>query len=347
MKSKNLLLSGSLGLAHGIADCSSGLLLGSLVHTTSTLEVGMMVLIYNILAFGTQPLIGLLTDNNQNPRATALAGIGLLIAGIIAFPFSAEISVVLIGFGSSAFHVGGGGLVLLYSNGKAGTTGMFTSPGVIGLAVGGYFASINQISLYPLIAMLLGLGVLIANIKLNRVPYRSVSEEHILEGHDVIMIILLLAISLRSLVWNVYSYINQGDYYILLAIGFAAFIGKISGGFIADKVGLRRYILIALIIAAPILFFSGQSIILLMIGVALLQSVTPASILAVSGLLPKMPGTVCGLTLGLVIAAGGLPYYIGFNYISSTLWISVLLGITILFYYIALYLPVRKNVRES
>lgn len=343
MKAKGYLLPSSLGLAHGVADCASGLLLGSLIHTSSLVEVGMLVMLYNLLAFGTQPLIGLITDKFQNPRLAALIGIGLLVAGIALFPFSTVGAVILIGFGSSAFHVGGGGLVLLFSNGKAGSIGVFTSPGVIGLAIGGYFAITNTVILWPYILLLLGIGILIANIKLKKTPYRSVTEDHILEGHDMIMIVLLLAIALRSLVWNLYAYINQGDYFILLAIGFAAFAGKIGGGFLADKFGLRRYILLALALAAPVLTFSGESLTMLMIGVALLQSVTPASIAAASRLLPKMPSTVSGLTLGLAIAAGGLPYYFGLHYISSPKYIAAISICSILLYYLALKIYKKKR----
>jgi len=76
---KRRLLPTTLGLAHGVA----GLLLGRLPRAFALGEVAVLVLLYNVLAFGAQPLVGLLTDHLRNPRLVALAGLGLLAAWLV------------------------------------------------------------------------------------------------------------------------------------------------------------------------------------------------------------------------------------------------------------------------
>jgi len=52
-----------LGLAHGISDGTAGLLLGSLATDSPATKIMLLVLIYNALAFGSQPLIGYFADS--------------------------------------------------------------------------------------------------------------------------------------------------------------------------------------------------------------------------------------------------------------------------------------------
>lgn len=101
-----------LGLAHGVADGATGLLLGSLPHSMSVSQVGALVLLYNLLALGGQPSAGLLTDRLRRPRAALMVGLWFVGVGLIVMGWSPIFAVVLTGIGSAAFHVGGGALAL-------------------------------------------------------------------------------------------------------------------------------------------------------------------------------------------------------------------------------------------
>jgi FSR family fosmidomycin resistance protein-like MFS transporter len=119
------------------------------------------------------------------------------------------------------------------------------------------------------------------------------------------MIVLLAAIALRSVVWNALDLLFQGRYETLLALACAAALGKLLGGVLADRLGWRRYTVSALMLAAPLLALGNPA--LLLPGVALLQSATPAALAALARQLPRAPATAAGLGLGLAIAIGGLP----------------------------------------
>jgi FSR family fosmidomycin resistance protein-like MFS transporter len=303
-----------LGLAHGAADGAAGLLLGGLPRTLPLTQVALLVLLYNVLAFGGQPLVGALADTTQRPRAAALVGLLLLCGALIAGNWQVQLAVVLAGLGSAAFHVGGGALALCATRGRATGPGLFAAPGVVGLAAGGALAATGSPALWPLLIPLLVLVGMIAALDVPALPYaapntqRSTSRsEPIFEGHDLIMLVLLVGISLRSAVWTGLQFLFQGRIDILLALAVAAAAGKIIGGVLADRVGWRRWTLGALALAAPLLALGGQNLLLLLPGVALLQSATPVLLAATARALPRAPATAAGLALGLAIAIGGIP----------------------------------------
>jgi len=311
-----------LGLAHGAADGAAGLLLGGLPRVLPLEQVALLVLLYNILAFGAQPLVGALTDHLRRPRAAALVGLLLLCSALIAGNGQLRLAVALAGLGSAAFHVGGGALALCATRGRATGPGLFAAPGVVGLAAGGALAATGSPALWPLLIPLLMLVGLIAALDVPTLPYATPiaqrpspdrrdtirpSPEPIFEGHDLIMLVLLVGISLRSAVWTGLQFLFQGRIDMLLALAVAAAVGKILGGVLADRVGWRRWTIGALALAAPLLALGGQNLLLLLPGVALLQSATPVMLAASARALPRAPATAAGLALGLAIAIGGIP----------------------------------------
>jgi FSR family fosmidomycin resistance protein-like MFS transporter len=326
-----------LGLAHGAADGAAGMLLGSLPHSMALGQVALLVLLYNALAFGGQPLVGLAADRVGRPRAAALAGLLLLSAALLAFSEQPRLAVALAGLGSAAFHVGGGALALCATRGRAAGPGLFAAPGVVGLAAGGALAAGGYLLIWPL---LLALGVLffaIVELEVPALPYLPATNRQTpktanatnalgpsslvvrpwssveFEGHDLVMLALLAAIALRSAVWSSLEFLFAGRYELLLAMALAAALGKVAGGALADWLGWRRWAFASLALAAALLALGSQSMIALLAGVALLQSATPVALAASARLLPRQPATAAGLALGLAIAIGGVPAAGGFG----------------------------------
>ena len=303
-------LPSALGIAHGVSDGAAGLLLGSLATNSSATQITLLVLIYNALAFGSQPLIGYFADSLRSPRVFASGGMVLLAASLITRGLGfGEVAVFVAGVGSAAFHVGAGALTLRACGGRSDAAGLFAAPGVIGLAVGGALAVSGHYLYLPFFVSLLAFVFL---IQAWPIPPREASaskpaKEPIFESHDWIMIGLLTAVALRSLLWTSFQFASAGQITALIALGVAAGIGKIAGGFAAERLGYRRWTLLSLLIAAPLLAFAGKKLPLLLPGVALLQSSIPCSIAAMARLLPARPATATGLVLGLAVALGGLP----------------------------------------
>jgi MFS transporter, FSR family, fosmidomycin resistance protein len=346
-----------LGLAHGVADGAAGLLLGGLPHAMPLERVALLVLLYNALAFGGQPLLGLIADRLGRPRAAALAGL-LLLAGALLLGRQPIAAVALAGLGSAAFHIGGGALALCATRGRAAGPGLFAAPGVVGLAAGGALAAGGYTAAWPFLLLLLALTVVLTRIELPALPYTVTTDRRpptadrlalgtgnreprtanqktanseqrvdrlptaagagdqsaiynlqsaIPDGHDLVMLVLLAGIALRSAVWSSLQFLFEGRYETLLLLALAAAVGKIAGGVLADRLGWRRWALGALLLAAPLLALGGRNLLLLLPGVALLQSATPAALAMTWRLLPRRPALAAGLGLGLAIAIGGIP----------------------------------------
>lgn len=302
-----------LGLTHAVSDGAAGWLLGDLAHGMPLAQLGILVLIYNVLAFGAQPLAGLLADHWQRPRLAAATGLGCMVAALLAAPFDAWAAVVLAGTGSALFHVGGGGLALCVTPQQASGPGLFAAPGVIGLALGGA-AAVAGVPARPALALaLLALAGIVARHALPPLPYaaRQPEAQHTLETHDWIMMALLAAIALRSAVWSAFQYVQDGQTEVLVGLALAAALGKVAGGFLADRFGWRRWTLAALLAAIPLLALGSRTPAWLYLGVALLQSATPAMVAMLAASLPRLPATAAGLAFGLAIALGGLPALAG------------------------------------
>lgn len=322
-----------LGLAHGVADGASGLLLGFLPLHFNLMQAGALVMLYNLLAFAAQPLFGYAADRLQKPRTFAVAGLACIAIAMLIAPLSPFIAVLIAGVGSGIFHVGGGALTFLCAQGKASNVGIFASPGVLGLALGGALAAA---SVFPFLWMALALAVcaLIAiasmTTELPTTPNPTLEQrgaEVHLERHDLIMIALLAGIALRSAVWTTLDYMLHARIDMLLMLGAAAFAGKLAGGFFADRIGWRVWAMGALAGAAGLLTLLPQNTFALLLGVALLQSATPVALMAVYHAAPRHPATAAGLALGLAIAMGGLPVYSGvLPALSSPLVFGIVIG---------------------
>ncbi|HMQ79128.1 MAG TPA: MFS transporter [Ignavibacteria bacterium] len=342
---RKIILPVTLGLAHGVSDCSAGLILGSLSNSISIYGVGSMVLLYNVLAFGAQPLAGLLTDKLKNPRLAVLTGLFLMAAAVIMYFINPFAAVLFAGLASAVFHVGGGALALCSTPDRSSGAGLFSAPGVAGLAIGGYLAVSEIFPAAVLIALLSALAVFIFALKIPVLPYNAPRSENEFEKHDFIMLVLLLAIALRSAVWNIFQHIEQGEITNIILISISAAGGKIIGGYAGDLIGWRRYSFSALIIAVPLLILGESSIYFLLPGIALLQSVTPVMVTALYRNMKKLPATSAGLSFGLAIAAGGLPFVssdFSAEEYSSPLIISGVLVLTAVLIYVSIQRKVTK-----
>ena len=342
---KKLALPVSLGLAHGVSDCSAGLILGSLSNSVSIYGVGSMVLLYNVLAFGAQPLAGLLTDKLKNPKLAVLTGLFLMAAAIIMYFIHPLSAVLFAGLASAVFHVGGGALALCSTPDRSSGAGLFSAPGVAGLAIGGYLAISDIFPAAVMVTLLSALAVFIFALKIPVLPYNSIKEENEFDKHDFIMLILLLAIALRSAVWNIFQHIEQGEMTNIILISISAAGGKILGGYAGDFFGWRRYSFSAIILAIPLLILGETSIYFLLPGIALLQSVTPIMVTAIYKNMKKLPATSAGLSFGLAIAAGGLPFIqgdIAAEEFSSPLIIGGVLILTAILIFVSIQRKVKK-----
>lgn len=321
-----------LGAAHALSDCCAGYLVWQLPDEGSWLPAAGMLLLYNVLAFGGQLPAGVWLDRRADARSVAVFSLLLMALALLVQPWSSLMAVLLAGLGSALFHVAGGSIAMQALPAQAGGLGVFAAPGVTGLALGGWLAWL-QVVATPWLAAGLGLFALVGWRLLPRASAQMgmrAAEPEGFDRHDAWMALLLLAIGLRSAVWNLVELLQGREQEMLIAVAVAATCGKLVGGFLADWIGWRRYALLALAIAAPLLHFGAQKSWLFLPGVALLQSATPATLAMMRRLLPGQSGTATGLCLGLAVALGGIPYLFGVPPGGWFLWLGPLLVVGML-----------------
>ncbi|HTM93874.1 MAG TPA: hypothetical protein VL095_15740, partial [Flavisolibacter sp.] len=212
-----------LSFGHGLNDFAAGYMLGNMLYLqTGIRDVAIGFLIYNLLAFGGQYFAARFLEkvSNVKPIITACALFNL--AAVSLFHWIPQLSLVLAGCASAVYHVAGGSACL--KENKAAPVGFFAAPGIIGLAIAGYLSYL-KIDIWLMLSIVciafVGVIQLIQFPSLSKDSKTAAEEENgnrVIDNHDVLMILLLGIISLRSAVWNIFQIINEHNYTWLLAI---------------------------------------------------------------------------------------------------------------------------------
>lgn len=330
-----------LGIGHGLSDAAAGYLIGTLSQNGGFAQIGSAVLLYNALAFGGQLPAGVWLDRIGHYRKlSVLSLLGMVMALGLLSAQLVWVAIVLAGISSAVFHVAGGATTLVCFPNKSRFVGLFSAFGVMGLALGGWAGAMQYAwGSYVLIAGLSGLLLLLGRASFPLARPKEVEEVNpALDQHDYLMIVLLMAIALRSVIWNSLQLIYTHQYDWLLYMALAAMIGKLVGGWVADRIPWKLYALSALTIAIPALSWGHRKLFWLMLGTGLLQSLTPLSVVALQRIAPNRPATVSGAAFGLAIALGGLISFAPFVFLGS-FWAQFLLVglLTGGFYYASFY----------
>jgi len=228
---------------------------------------------------------------------------------VLLFFVSAEAAIISSGMASAFVHVTGGTICLQVHENKSGPLGLFTAPGVLGLTIGGLLGSDTFIlPILLLVASLLIAAVIFGTpLPHYQTPDKKESE---LDSHDLIMLLILLFMCFRSFLFDVVNYVAENYEDGLLYIGISAFIGKIIGGIVADKIGIKRFIYFTLLTSLLLFQFGRENIYMLCAGIAFLQSSVPVTLLMMGRTLPFHPATASAFSLGTSIVLAGLPLFL-------------------------------------
>lgn len=292
-------------LAHFLIDATCAAVIFNLYFTqkVNSSTLFLLVILYNLLAFGFQPFIGLLTDKYKCPRESAVIGSILVGLSAIFVLFSPIISIILAGIGNAFFHIGGGTITLNLDNRKATMPGIFVAPGALGLFVGTLIGKIGNFSALPFVICLLVACFLMYIIKTPKIDYdTSKTNTNYLE---LILLLLLLTIALRSIVGLAIIFPWKSTLSLLVALTFGVVLGKALGGYLGDKFGWKRVAIISLLVSAPLLFFGVNYPLLGILGMFLFNMTMPITLTAISNTIPGRPGFAFGLTC-LALEIGGI-----------------------------------------
>lgn len=269
-------------------------------------QVAAGFLLYNVIAFGFQPLIGAALDRHYL-AGTAPCGCLLVAAALPVAPHFAWLGLILAALGNACLHAAGGLLSLRLSRGRAALPGLFVSSGAVGVSAGIVLAA-HSLPMFPVVALLLIAAVLLSRcgrpgeglrpfaLALGRLPFAW------------LLALILAAVVIRALAGGL-APMNwrSGDMAVMLA-GAAAAVGKALGGLVGDRWGFRPTALCSLLLSLPLLVCGGEIMWLSLTGLVLFNMAMPLTLCATAALLPKDPGLAFGLTT-LALLLGTAPLF--------------------------------------
>ena len=215
--------------------------------------VGAFVL-YNVLAFLTQPLTGMLADSRRFlpmllPMAVMFLAIAVMLASLSLASHSLTphlslltslIVAIPLGLGNSLFHVWGGKTVAVSTGNDPRALGVFVSTGACGLAVG--MVLHTRWALYLFLVLIAVLVVIVM-----RIPSKTVAPMYTLLSANsmrkpwlvwALLLLLMGFVLFRSFLGETLTTgVAKGGAMALL-IGGIAMAGKAAGGWLAHGFGL-------------------------------------------------------------------------------------------------------------
>lgn len=260
-------------------------------------DAGLLILLYNTLAFSTQCLVGLAADRMKKHAPSASVSMLAVVLGF-ALPLPPLLRVMLVGLGNSVFHVAGGAYTLEKSGGRAGRLGVFVAPGAIGLTLGTLWPSLGV-----LFAVLLTLCAVL-EIPLSRMrsgadsagENAAIPEPRAGHGRVFVSVLLLIAaVATRAVGGAVVSFPWKTGAAAVLILTAAVWAGKTAGGFLCDRIGPARSALASAPAAALCIAFCSMWMLPSLAGQFALNLTMPVTLWLLYRAMPEDPGLAFGL----------------------------------------------------
>lgn len=290
--------------------------------------VALLFVSYNVLAFMTQPFVGLWTDRRCPGPRCLWAAVLLLFSGALltllhplcptAFVRLALLAAIalLLGMGNSIFHVWGGKSVTDSTTNDPRHLGVFVSSGALGLALGGALHSVALMAALAL-AMLLIVTILCkatdaplsAAKKTTPVAAKETIPSSAKETAPALLLFMLLLVFGRSFVGNMKPVSVQSIAHYAAIASVLAFVGKSSGGFVAQKFGAWTTLTLALMLSGACLLLSGMHWTFAVLMVLSINITMPLTLHLANRSMPQRAGFAFGALAFMLIPGHALALY--------------------------------------
>jgi len=300
-------------------------------------------LLYNILAFGLQPLIGYLCDTNHRVPA-ALIGCALLLAGLalISLPW---VSLALCAVGNACFHIGGGIDSLVYADGKMARSGIFVSSGALGVSLGILAGQGGGVPLLVPMLLVALCGALVFAVDKGLQGERPAARFALTGAlpFAAVLALCLFSVVIRAYVGSTIPIAWKTTALLMLLPSAGACAGKAAGGYLADRFGARITGVVTLLLSLPLLCLGYGNPVLCTIGIVLFNVTMPITLCAVATGFPHHPGLAFGLTtLGLL--CGSVPtFFFALSGAAAPAVMAVCIGVSALCLFLSIINQERKQ----
>lgn len=328
LTSRTILVLACLGTAHLVVDATCGWLVARLVNVPGLGHdfAWQLAIAYNILAFAGQPFLGLVVDRYRSGRLAAAVGCLATACAVPALAVFPVAGVVLAGIGNAVFHVGGGGISLRLTPGRAAAPGLFVAPGAIGLALGTMAGRGGAVPgwIFLLLATMAGVAAFLVAPAAQAQPASKPERPAQMSRVELVLSLLCFAIAVRSATCLAMTSLWKSAPTIMVLLALAAAAGKAAAGILADRYGWLQVTVPALLVAAPLASFGAHAACLVVPGMLLVQVAMPVTVAAMGRLFPDKPSFAFGLA-SLALVVGAVPIFFGAGTIISRSWVSCVL----------------------
>jgi FSR family fosmidomycin resistance protein-like MFS transporter len=322
----NYACASAYGAVHALIDAASAVVIycGARMHGLSGPESFNLVVAYNVIAFGAQPIFGLCIDALRVSRAALITGVVLVLAALPVVQYNALAGMAIVATGNALFHLGGGSIVLSARPGSAALPGIFVGPGAFGLSIGVWLGFKGIFPMVTLMALLAAAIVLLCVVRPATYSGNWEKRKEKLPLIGIAILLLLVSIFVRALIGNRNGLSAlHGPVLFWLGLGLSGCMGKIFGGIIADRFGWIKTVLIALALATPLIVFGGKEHIAALTGIFLFQMTMPVTLAALALWIPGKPAFAFGMAC-LALLIGTLPSFFEETRIHFTPYLIVL-----------------------
>ena len=323
---------------------------------------GVLVMVMSFSANVLQPVFGYFMDkynfNKLMPFIIPFGAIFICLTSLVSEFWMLAILIGLSGLAVSTFHPMGAGLISKVSpEGKVSSSiSIFVAGGSLGFAFSPillvYFMNLFDLKYLPILiipAFILGFFMYSSGLSRQRFVNEQVAKNMHFSFRRLFknkpLMFLNISMGIRAWVftalvtflplWAMHQgYDNTSSGWILTVYLCGSVIGGLVGGILNDKIGYKKVILWALILAIfptmCFLFVSQMGILIyvvLFLSGALAMAANPGAIVWGQNFLPDNPGMASGMMLGLSFGLGGIGTMLTSS-IAECMGLSMALGLT-------------------
>ena len=295
-------------------------------------------LTYNVVAFMTQPLTGMVADRLHRRHwllmaASLLLALAVLTAAlIVAFgwnrlsPDMLYVVAVLLGGGNSLFHVWGGKQVAVGTDNDIRALGVFVSTGAFGLSVGALCCSWPVLFAFLLLIPLLSVAYLHVEPSYSTAadashstaadaPHTTAADAPHPTAADAsqtkpayspvavwtAVVAVAAVVLFRSFIGEKLTTGIDKTQLLILLFGAVSMAGKMAGGWIALRLGIVRALVVVLVAFALCFLLRDTSVAVVLAGLFLINCTMPVTLYWANALLPGREGFAFGLLAAVLV----------------------------------------------
>ncbi len=342
---KKILNLSFISINHALVDMVCAYLLFSVITQNLVVDDQFVYLIiwYGLLAFGLQPLCGLIIDYYQIPYQALALSLGVLLTSILAYFISPWLSITLCALANAIFHVSAGTISFNITPQKASAPGIYVGPGALGLFLGTWLGRHHPEKFCLILIAILVLSIfvlyLIPPIKIDY-QIKKISRNN---TFWLVLLGLLLVVGFRSIVGMSLVFAWKSEFILAVLLVIFVVIGKMLAGLVADRFGWLKTCFIGLILSIPLLYLGADIPYLAFFGALSYQVTMPVTLTAVALLWPGRPGWAFGLPCGALILGALITFFDVDKTLTTYIPLVIIIQIVIIIFSLNYFYKLTKN----